>query len=326
MTISRSKLLGSLVPALCVAGSMAGASTLNVTFTNGVDQNTGAAVGGTGIFFTPVFTALHNGDYNTFDAGGTASAAVEALAEDGAVGGLVADAQAFSDADGAGGNIANTAIIAGTTGASGVFNGDNDQPPLLEPGEVVTTTLDATGIAGEGVGYFSFLSMILPSNDFFIGNADENAHMIFDAAGNFADNGTGFIEFNVYYEQGYDAGTEVNDSITDLLLPDGSTAPGLANAPFVPGGQGGPNQGPTEGGTITSLADPNLSLAGLVGSNTPAGVIDFVPTGAPGNNLFGTFRIELADVAPVPLPASAPLLLGALGLMGWGARRRQNRS
>ncbi len=31
----------------------------------------------------------------------------------------------------------------------------------------------------------------------------------------------------------------------------------------------------------------------------------------------------LTAVAPVPLPATAPLLIGALGLMGWGVRRRR---
>lgn len=36
------------------------------------------------------------------------------------------------------------------------------------------------------------------------------------------------------------------------------------------------------------------------------------------------FYVDLIEAAPVPIPASAPLLLGALGLLGFASRRRKS--
>ncbi|MEE4346566.1 MAG: VPLPA-CTERM sorting domain-containing protein [Paracoccaceae bacterium] len=42
-----------------------------------------------------------------------------------------------------------------------------------------------------------------------------------------------------------------------------------------------------------------------------------------GGNHPDQFYLSAANVAPVPVPASLPLLVGALGVMGFGARRRK---
>jgi len=63
--------------------------------------------------------------------------------------------------------------------------------------------------------YFSYASMILPSNDQFIGNGNPFAFTLFDAAGNYLGDQT----IGVFGTDAYDAGTEQN--ITD-------------GAPFVP--------------------------------------------------------------------------------------------
>lgn len=295
-----------------LAAGTASAGTLNISFTNNAS--------GGDIFFTPVFTALHNGGFDSFNTGATASGSLEALAEDGAVGGLLADAAAFDAVDG---QIARSGVVLGTDGASGAFNGAMTGPPLLEPGETSSVEIDATGIAGVGAGYLNFLSMILPSNDFFIGNDNPLGLQIFDSSGMFVDTGTGFIEFDVLYNAVYDAGTELNADGSDGVLE---------NSPFAVGSAQGPgtaNVGPDENGVVRNVAaTPGLNLANLIGAQTPGGFINAVPSGAPGNNVLGRFRVSFVDdaVAPVPLPAAAPLLLAGLGGMAMVARRRKKRA
>jgi hypothetical protein len=72
--------------------------------------------------------------------------------------------------------------------------------------------------------------MIIPSNDFFIANGNEQAHSIFDQEGNFI--GADFIVFGTNV---LDAGTEENDEIP-------------ANTAFF--GQMAPNTGNPENGVV----------------------------------------------------------------------------
>ena len=296
----KAALAASAVAALSATG--ASATTFNISFTNNAS--------GGDIFFTPIFSALHNGTFDTFDTGSPAKVALERIAEDGAVGDAIALVESAGGVGGA---------ILGVDGASGAFNGGPSGPPLFEPGETSTLTLDSSAVHGGDGVFFSFLSMILPSNDFFIGNGGSREIQLLDAAGNFL--GTnGVLEFDVLYNDVYDAGTEVN-SIVDANGV-------LENSPFVVGSAQGPglgNIGPDENGVVRNVqADPDLSLSSLVGTVTPAGTIEFVPSAAPGNNQLGTFRIEV--VAPVPLPAAAPLLLAGIGGMAFMARRKKKQA
>lgn len=294
----RNGLAASAVMAVSATGAYA--TTFDISFTNNAS--------GGDIFFTPIFSAVHNGSFNTFDAGSAASGSLESLAEDGAVGGAIADATAAGAVSGA---------ILGTQGASGNFNGGGP-PPLFEPGETSTLSLDATSLAG-GPIFFSFLSMILPSNDFFIGNDDAQGIQLLNALGEFQ--GTnGVLEFDVLYNAVYDAGTELNDDGSDGVL---------ANSPFAVGSAQGPgtaNIGPDENGVVRNVAaTAGLNLSNLIGAETPAGFINAVPSGAAGNNVLGRFSISVAP-APVPLPAAAPLLLAGLGGLAFVARRKKKQS
>jgi hypothetical protein len=299
--------VAAVTMAIVAAGGVS-AKTLSISFTNNAS--------GGDIFFTPIFTAVHTGSFDTFDTDATASAALEALAEDGDVGGLVADANAF---DAVAGQSARAGVIFGTDGASGAFNGGMSGPPLLEPGETSSVEVDVNGIAGFGPGYLSFLSMILPSNDFFIGNDNPLGLQIFDSNGVFLDTGKGYIEIDVLYNAVYDAGTELNADGSDGILE---------NSPFAVGSAQGPgtaNVGPDENGVVRNVAaTAGLNLSNLIGAQTPGGFIGAVPSGAAGNNVLGQFRIALVqDVAPIPLPAAAPLLLAALGGLTLLGRRRK---
>ena len=164
-----------------------------------------------GVFLTPVWLGVHDGTFNLFTSGEAASAGLERLAEDGNTTPLSAE---FLETSGAG---------LDTTVAT------NDEVPPFAPGEsaTVTLTLDANNPKHR---YLSFASMVIPSNDAFIGNSDPRAYPIFDDEGNVIM--TTILRLGA---QVYDAGTEVNDETP-------------ANTAFF--GQAAPDTGTVEGGAI----------------------------------------------------------------------------
>lgn len=252
------------------------ATTLQITVTN--NQAAG------GLSITPLYTAFHDGTFDAFDLGGMASPGIELIAETGMASTVAGERQNI-DPD------SQALVLESPSG-----------PPPIQPGEVVSGTININ--TSEAL-FFTFLSMILPSNDHFIGNDDPLAYQIFDENGVFTGNRT----INVTGAQIYDAGTEAN---------------GLEGAAFVqgvdigdsPAGEGSIQQGI---GLSEELFGPGVLLA--TGDTLDAGLIDF--TSNPG--AFDLLTIEISQVAPVPLPASAPLLLGALGFLGWRHRRKSAR-
>lgn len=134
-----------------------------------------------GVAITPLFAGFHDNSFDIYDLGGTASAGLEALAEDG-----------------------NNTVLAGElTAADGDAQSTNiaaDRGPIAA-GEIAATTLL---IDGQSNGYLSVATMVLPSNDAFFGTAD--AVRIFDDQGNFL----GPRVLNFGGDSVRDAGTEVN--------------------------------------------------------------------------------------------------------------------
>lgn len=193
--------------------------------------------GGTAI--TPVFTAFHDNSFDIYDLGGTSSAGLEALAEDGN-NAVIAAELLEADADGQSVNVAA------------------ERGPIAAR-ELASTNLIVNGASNSHVG---LASMLLPSNDAFVGTA--NAVQLFDAQGDFL--GAQTIEFTGASVR--DAGTEVN---TEL------------DAAFI--NQTGPNTGETENGVITvhpgfngSAGNPDGEQIILGGTNAFGDLID--PTAA----------------------------------------------
>lgn len=149
-----------------------------------------------GTWLTPVWVGFHSGTFDAFDTGSAASTALERLAEDGNAGPLSA---LYSGEE---------AVIQADTGV-----------PQLAPGETATRTfvLDSSDPANR---YFSFATMVIPSNDAFIGNDDPLAHRVFDDSGNFLG---GYI--TITGDQVLDAGTEVNDELPQNTAFFGQTTP-----------------------------------------------------------------------------------------------------
>jgi hypothetical protein len=245
-------------------GSIVAAQQVNVSITNLAPAN--------GTFLTPVWVGFHDGTFDLYDRGAAASIPVERLAEDGDTGAL---RTAFSAS--AGGLAQET--IAGPGGP-------------LAPGDTASIVLDLNGPAGAG-RYFSYMSMVIPSNDAFIANGNPLAHPIIDDNGVFQ--GADFI---VLGNQVLDAGTEVNDEVP-------------ANTAFF--GQSSGNTGVTQNGVVELHTGflPVSSGGILADSRFAAG--DFL---APG------YQIARISVTQVPEPATiTTLFLGCMMLCV--ARRRQ---
>ena len=206
----------------------------------------------TDFFATPVWFGLHDGSFDLFDVGSSASNALEAIAEIGDTNPLIAD---FEAAPGTPGDI-NGLVVGGATGI-----------PPISPGE--TGTGSFTPINPANYQFFSFASMVIPSNDTFIGNADAMEYQIFDDNGSFL--GTNGV-FEIQVTNIYDAGTEIND---------GSVNGGAA---FVAGAN--ELAGASENGVVTNATD----LSEFRGVNTPNGLTINDTTLGAGES-FATIRI-----------------------------------
>jgi hypothetical protein len=175
-----------------------------------------------GTFQTPFWVGFHNGSFDLYDPGVPASVDIERIAEDG-----------------------NTAPVMASFGAAlpGAAQATIPGPGgPFAPGasSSMDFTLDPLNPLSR---YFSYASMVIPSNDAFVANGNPLAFQIFDAAGMFL--GADFI---VLGSQILDAGTEANDEVP-------------ANTAFF--GQMTPNTGVDENGVIHS--HPGLLPAGSGG-------------------------------------------------------------
>ena len=166
-----------------------------------------------GNFLTPFWVGFHDGSFDIYNIGAAAGAGLESLAEDGATATLSAEFLA----SGAG-------TVDGTIVSGGPI-------PPLPPGENTRMTFSLDPNSANSL-YFSYASMVIPSNDAFVANGDPMAHRVFDDNGNFL--GISFIVL-ASGSTVLDAGTEVNDEIP-------------ANTAFF--GQAAPNTGVAEGGTV----------------------------------------------------------------------------
>lgn len=174
-----------------------------------------------GTFQTPHWVGFHDGSFDVYDGGTPADndpvpndprKSVERLAEDGNTGPI---SETFRELLPSGVD----STIAGPDGALG-------------PGQITSQSflLDAHD---PNLRYFSYASMVLPSNDFWYANGNPLAHPIFDEAGEFVAE-----DFFVTNLDLLDAGTEVNDEVP-------------ANTAFF--GQQEPNTGVDENGVIVDL-------------------------------------------------------------------------
>ncbi|MHC4609136.1 MAG: spondin domain-containing protein [Planctomycetota bacterium] len=212
-----------------------------------------------GTWLTPVWVGLHNGGFDVYDDGSAASEALERLAEDG-------NAQPLSDAF----------LASGQGTVQGTVPSDVGIPQIA-PGETVSMTLivDETDPNSR---FFSYASMVIPSNDAFIGNDDPTDHQLFDINGNFLG---AFI--TIYGTDVRDAGTEVNDEIPAHTAFFGQTEPDTGvdefgvvhdHPGFLPPGSGGILDDPMFANADFTQPGYEIARIIIIRSDTP------VPSGA----------------------------------------------
>jgi hypothetical protein len=160
---------------------------------------------------------------------------------------------------------------------------------LLQPGETASASFVVNTSSND---FFTFAAMVVPSNDFFIGNDSPTAYELFDASGNLL-----ISEIVLGATDIWDAGSEVFDPLA---------------AAFIDGADGGLR---ADQNSVVAL---NFAeLAAFNGLTTATGYILNSQLTA-GSDIY---RISFT-ASPVPLPASLPLFMGALGGLAVLARRR----
>jgi len=165
-----------------------------------------------GVYFTPVWVGFHDGSFDLFDPGGLVSEGVERFAEDGDGAVLRMD---FAVMAGAAGGMDD--LITAPEGFAGA--------PVFDPGDAGSIQVEVDSQTNR---YLSFMSMVIPSNDAFMGNHNPRAIELFDAAGEF--NGKQII--TVLGSMVWDAGTELNTEMDAAFI--NQTAPDTGESTHCP--------------------------------------------------------------------------------------------
>ncbi len=222
-----------------------------------------------GFSFTPFWLGVHDGSFDVFDSGQPASSltGITSIAE---LGDTAPITSRFSSEQ---------------PGGTQTTFAESNGPPVFSPGEMDMTTLDVT--SPMTYRYLNYASMVVPSNDLFVGNDD--GIMLFDGSGQFA----GPIVIDIYGGDVYDNGTEVND-ITD--------------GPAFVAGQVG-TEGTDETANIRSFftqAGDETYISSILGVSTPAGD---VTTGFGDQTLLGRITITPEPTSLVSLGVLSLFLL-----------------
>jgi hypothetical protein len=241
----------------------AGIVQVRVTFEN--------LSGANGAALSPLTVGFHDGGYDAFNNAAPATGTGTQLIAEGGDGSLFQSSLAATQSSAVSGS-----IIATSNGFG---------PGILLPGGSGSAvfTLDTTNNR-----YFSFGAMVVPSNDFFIGNDNPTGIELFNASGDFVGSTITLSGSNIW-----EAGTEVNGPFGAAFLDGQNGAEHIAENLVV--------------GATADFAPfaGLLTAAGYTFSNTPSANADLA-------------RISFA-VVPTP---SAAALLGFAGI-ACGARRRR---
>jgi hypothetical protein len=248
-------------------GTSVFASPVNVTVTieNLAPSNS--------VSFAPLRVGFNNGTFDSFNVGQTAGAPIVSIAEGGSGSAWF---PAFAAAD-------PTATL-GTVLGPGA--------PPLQPGQTSSATFAVDSVINQ---YFTFASMVIPSNDYFIGNDSPTQYRLFDANGNL-----NLSSISINANDIWETGSELTNPLNAAFLQIGTNA----------------LRDPENGVVTRDFAD----LARFDGLTTATGYI--FKSALTANT--DVYKISFG-VSAVPVPAALPLMGSALGLFGIAKRRRQSK-
>jgi hypothetical protein len=229
---------------------------------------------------TPPWVGIHDGEFDTYSGDEALKAPFESLVEDGS-------------------NAAVKAYFAMANGT--VWDGQVGMGPICY-GESAELSFEI-GVEVGVAHYFSYASMILPSNDAWVSNGNPMAYEVFDMDGNGV-----AVSFTVMGSDVLDAGSEVNDELTNTTA-------------FF--GQMEPNTGETENGVVVDhpgfmakgmggiLDDPLFANADFTAAGymvmevevTVEEIASFAPTSAPTKDT--TTEMPSAAVTTTTLVAAS---------------------
>ena len=293
-----------------IVSSLCGALTVSAqTQQIRVDITNNAPNGG--VALTPVWVGFHSGSFDSYNGGLSAQPGLESIAEDGSTALLSNQFLDFNAtnggytyvAPGPADDLVRTGDLRDQYRVDGTIGSPTGAPPI-EPGESVSQTFSLRTDGSNN--YISYVSMVLPTNDFFVANGNPLAHSLtslFDGSGSISFNIGGFNASPVN-----DAGTEAESYVT-------SAANGLFG---LAGGQSGPDT-PTG-----SLGLPITNVTGALSIDA----LNFIEGSQPNfdfnNGDLYANGIATITITAVPEPGAAPLLMMAgLGLFAAARRRRQ---
>jgi hypothetical protein len=236
-----------------------------------------------GFYFTPVWVGFHNGSFDLFDPGGLASEELERIAEDGDTSALQAGFEAA--VGGAAGGI--NMVVTAPEGFAGA--------PVFDPGD---TSMIQLTVDSKVNSYMSFNSMIIPSNDAFIGNHNPMGIELFDAAGQFK----GKQIITILGSMVWDAGTELNNEMDAAFINQAAPNTGITTTcPVLP-----------HPGFLGSYANPGSDPI-ILGGTGPADIhFDHVAV---------DFTLSYAAVARItiePVTMNAGMMQSTIGLLSEG--------
>jgi hypothetical protein len=254
-------LLGIVAAVAAISmASPARASQIQITVTN--DQPSG------GFALAPVWFGVQNGTFTPFTPGSTASSAIATLAQFGNTAPLT------------------TLFESQNVGVDTTLTSGGSLVQFL-PGQSNSTVLNISNPAVDQ--FLSFAGMVVPSNDFFMGNA--TPLQIFNANGSFK----GPMTIQIFGSNVWDSDTEAQSLTTALT--------------FIAGQTPGTGMQIANGAITTVLPNSAAFLNSINGLTTAAGyTITNVPT---SGQLIATIQIS-----SVPEPTSIALFgVGVLGVL-----------
>ena len=243
-----------------------------------------------GVALTPLWGGFHDGSFDSYNGGLSTQPGLERIAEDGNTTPISDDFNnGLTYIDNSGMSPVSATVASGQAGSERV-DGTIGGAPIL-PGQTASDTFSITNGANQ---FFSYVSMVIPSSDYYVANGNPLAH---DVSSLFSGGGPIVIPVGLLNTVN-DAGTEINDFATSA-----------ANPLFgLPGGQlGVPNTGADENGVNANVnGDPFANFL-----NIPQN--DLSQLNFNNSNLYPN-GIATITITAIPEPSSAIVTLGLTGL------------